>query len=490
MPPLQIPADVAARIAARLPDGKTVEDIRIVPVVGTVEVAPELTSQELAMASQVEAAGGPPMLSNGVPTIMRVVAWMCHEGTNKNGLTFLADDLGPAADRIREPNFLPMDWNHSGVFSWSFDPKAIGLWYRAEKRWDPKASEGKGAYGILIQGMVWSWMFPDYANTMLAEQARNGKIDFSMACIPARTELVIEDGRVTQEIAHEPVFFTHSALDVPPADPDAVGVGVEGSDDSELETKLTKQLTGEETDDVEEADDVAARLQLPQAPVFPAASPNATDDAALRAAAAAAHQESHSEEDQMDPEQMVAELEALREQIATLTTTETELATAQARIVELEQQLTEAQTAREGFAAAASEAAAAAETAHAELVARAEAAEARVAEYERVEREAAEATRFEARLAELPESYRAALQKRSEEEQTAFRARWTAASDEAWSVFKADALLGYENIQVSYLTLSNREGGVLNTAAGDGAPGEPRPIRSLLSEIRPATSAS
>src|SRR5690242_18081703 len=144
---------------ASVAEGRSIDDLREHTFTGRIEVPEQqsnLTAEETkivsAAASSIEQAGGPKLVSNGVPTIMRLVAWMCHEGRNNNGLIFLESDLGAAADRIREPNFLILDWNHSSVLSFSYDPKSIGLWYRAEKRWDPKAKQGSGAWGILAQG--------------------------------------------------------------------------------------------------------------------------------------------------------------------------------------------------------------------------------------------------------------------------------------------------------------------------------------------------
>lgn len=451
--------DIAARIASRLPPGRSVDDLRLVECTATIEASPLSTvdaALQARIASEVEAAGGPPMLSNGLPTILRVVAWMAHEGRNLNGLRFLADDLGPAADRIREPNYLPMDWNHSAVFPWSFDPKVIGMWYRAEKRWDPKAQDGKGAYGILMQGIMWSWVFPEQANAMLAEQERHGKLDFSMACLPERSELVIENGTVVEEIAHNPTFMTLSALDVPPADPDAIGVGEEGSDDPTLETQLTTKLT------------------------------------ALAAVAAVHAPVGQSEEESMTPEEIaelnrqLADLRAqLTQQLTLQSTAAADLAAATARVTELEGELTEAQTAREALVTASTEATAAAEAQLTTLQEELAAAQARVAEYEAAEVAAAAETRYTARLASMPETYRAALERRTPEQQQSFRERWSEASDEAWETFRADALLGMPNVQVSYRLLSEQEGGTVTTAAAaDTDASGARPIRSILAEVR------
>jgi hypothetical protein len=70
--------------------------------------------------------------------------------------------------------------------------------------------------------------------------------------------------------------------------------------------------------------------------------------------------------------------------------------------------------------------------------------------------------RWTARLAELPESYRAAFAKRSEEEQARFVGRWSVASDEAWTEFKSDLFVGLADTKISYLKLSEEEGALPN----------------------------
>jgi len=66
--------------------------------------------------------------------------------------------------------------------------------------------------------------------------------------------------------------------------------------------------------------------------------------------------------------------------------------------------------------------------------------------------------RWTARLAELPESYRTVLARRTEDEQARFMSRWSTASDELWSEFKTDVLVGFTDVKLSYLVLSEREG--------------------------------
>lgn len=447
---LTISAEHAKRIAARLPAGKTIDDIRIVECEAQIVTAEELEPTDRALiASEIEKAGGPALISNGLPTIMRIVAWMAHEGKNKNGLIFQADDFGLAADRIREPNFLPMDWNHSAVMPWSFDPKAIGLWYRAEKRWDPKANDNKGAYGILAYGVMWAWLFQSYANDMLAEQERHGHIRFSMACIP-ESLTITADG----EIAHNPLFFTLSALDVPNADPDANGIGVEGSDDATLEDTLTQQLV------------------------------SATTVAAPALEAAAAREPDAQVEENMD--ELMKEIAALKAQIAAMTeqqeqaeATKAQQDALAAEVESLKAKVTEVETARDAALADAATMKEQAETLKAQL----DEATAQLETIAAAEQEAQAEARWTARKESLPESYRKALEKKAAEEQARFEKKWKNASDEEWNEHVADLKAAFDGFQVSYLTITEKEGGALLTG-GAGNSGVESEIADLLAAIK------
>lgn len=212
---------------------------RITPITGMA------TERELQLASRVEEAGGPPLITDGHPTIARVVAWLCHEGVNRNGLCFVKEELPAAAAKIQAPNLLPMDFNHSATASIDADvQRAIGVWYQAEYAFDPQACDGKGAWGILATGMMWAWMNPDYANQLLLDQERLGAVRFSMACIPGSSEYLEnpETPGMQMEIAHNPIFFTLSALNIPGADPDAVGIVSEGDLRPDLENMIREHL--------------------------------------------------------------------------------------------------------------------------------------------------------------------------------------------------------------------------------------------------------
>lgn len=451
--PLTLSSETLARIASKLPADRPAENLRIITAYGSIQATTDgLTPTEQALiaaeTARLDTAGGPPMLTNGAPTIMRIVAWLGHEGKNDNDLAFVADELGPAADRIREPNFLLMDFNHSAVLPFSFDQKAIGVWYRAEKRWDPKAKNGQGAYGILAFGIMWAWAFPDYANNMLADQEREGVLKFSMACLPETVEFARDqDGPF--EIAHNPVFLTLSALDVTPADKDALGLGKEGSDDPQLEQQLTTKLIAASHDEPE------ARTPLP----------------ALAAQALT--------EDQMD--ELQKEINTLKEQLAAavsridaLTAAETEVKTLTAEVESLKSQLTEVETTKDALVAEAQQLRESADQLNTELTAAREQLDAVAA------KEAAEAktARYATRLAELPESYVAALEKRTADEQAAFERKWTDASDEDFADFKKEIEFAFSNLRVSYVDISRREG---RLPVGGGSQDD---ISDMLSSIK------
>lgn len=440
---LQVTPEQAAKIAAKLPDGKTIADIRLIrcsaKILTAEDISPEDADVQAVLAS-VNLSAAPPLLTNGKPTLMRIVAWMAHEGVNKNRLEFLAEDLGPAADAIRAPNLLPMDFNHSAFRPWSTDPKAVGVWYAAEKRWNPEAKNGAGAYGILTQGIMWSWLFPDYATEMLAEQERNGgELFFSMACLPSSVTLS-SDENGPKEIAHQPVFLTNSMLDVPPADDDCDGIGVEGSDDPELEQTLTERLLG------------SATVPVPETPT------QLNSHAALPKAASLAQLT------EVQMEELQNQIAALTAQLAEMATSQANFATATARIAELEAELqaakdslVEVETARDAVTTAAETSATEMTALRAEL----DAAKTKLDAIAAAEALVTRTQAYETRLSALPQLYRDKLATRTAEEQERFATKWTNASDEEWKEFAGEIQLALKDVRVSYLGRSHAEGGVL-----------------------------
>lgn len=553
--------------------GEQKSDVRFVTARATVRQMNEAEASDVVLAQAMQTAAWLPMVTGGEPTKLLVTAWLAHEGVNANRLFFRADDLAPAAAKIAPPNVLPMDWNHSAVIPQYDLPKAIGVWYAAEAKWNPDARDGQGAQGIEARGVVWAWAFPEMATEMLAMQQARGYVEFSMACIPARTESG-RDSSGIYEVAIDPVFFTLSALNVPPADADAKGMVVLSpyKDEDEEEEKKAAQLlaaaaaehdAAELTDDRDLAratvwdmakekvtnfpkpgDNKAVSLRSSQWKLFPVneaqdlkenwpeiwrrggnirgnsqfaklapvarrggKATTAAEEYAVRLREAwvarhkgdfqlagvvaqvkwlavgsrgldhmrsvlneakervKARRAAQIKEETMDGtenEMSQAALEAALEANSVLKA-ELEKVTAAhgAEVAELKAQL-EALTARAEQAelkgeALSAELAAAVEAA-AGMKVELEAAQAQLATIAAEQAQVEQATRWTARFAELPESYRAAFAKRSEEEQARFVERWTVASDESWAEFKNDLLVGFADIKVSYLKLSEEEG--------------------------------
>jgi hypothetical protein len=384
----------------------------------------------------------PDLITDGSPTLTHMVAWLCHEGVNQNRLAFLNDDLAAAAAKITPQTPIVMDFNHSAVSMMSWDPQCIGVWYAAEHAFDPQAQDGKGAWGILARGVMFAWLYPDIADLVLAEQARNERVDFSMACIASRVEYGTDtDG--AYEIAREPVFFTLSLLDVPPADRDARGSAHEaGSPDEDTMDHMRKRLM----DHPEESKKCKT----------PASLANLAQVAAARGSNGAAV------EDSLMNEELMALLAGLEDRLQQQfqQAVEALLESSRAEVAELQTQLDEATTAR------------------AALVAEAEQLTARVAELEleasnlnatleqieaaRLEAEAAaEATRLAerltARIAGLPEAVQVAHAARTDERKARLEAKWSAMSDEDWTEYVQDELLAGAEARTAARTVTFAE---------------------------------
>jgi chromosome segregation ATPase len=146
-----------------------------------------------------------------------------------------------------------------------------------------------------------------------------------------------------------------------------------------------------------------------------------------------------------------AELDQAREGVAGVTA---KLAELEASLTQLTARAEDAELQRDALQAELAEAAEALTNSTAALQASQEQLAAIAAEQDKL----AMKHRWEARFAELPESYRAAFAKRGDEEQARFTARWSAASDEAWAEFKSDLFVGFADAKLSYLKLSENEG--------------------------------
>lgn len=384
----ELPQEMVARIQAQLPEGYDASELRLLTV--TAKLQPQSDIDEdarLALAEMHEA--GPQMMTDGRPTIMKVVAWMCHEGVNRNRDAFVAEELKALQPALfKAPNFGVMDWNHSAVMPWSDEPKSIGVWYRSEYAFDEDANEGKGAWGILATGMMFAWLYPEHATKMLGEQARDGHVNFSMACIPGGVEFK-EDEQGMYALLHNPVFFTVSALDVPPADPDAVGNVEEGVGPDKANTATAK----------------------PEA-----------------AMAVAAQEEQMTEQEIKELQDRLAALEA---QVADLGPKAEKVAELETRAEEAEGKLAEAQAA---LVAAGEEKTALAEKINT-LTADVERLTAEIDAAQAADAARAKTQRLADRIAALPETLIRALEGRMKPEALEkLQARWAEMTDEEWEL--------------------------------------------------------
>lgn len=476
--------DLKLKLAELLPD-HDVENTRLLVVRAQAQAVGELcTEDRTALATVTAKRPGP--VTDGQPTVMRLVAWMCHEGINRNRDGFVAEELKQAAAKISPKTPLVLDWNHAGVLGG--EGRVIGVWTRADYAFDTKANDGKGAWGILAEGVMFAWAFPSLATEMMAAQQRNGSIDFSMACIPTSVEMG-RDENGPFALLHNPVFFTLSALDVAPGDPSAIGIGVEGDNADDVGARLRKMLTDEPMYEPAARKPAMARGQL--------------DKAVLKAAIAEVLAERTKEETMADaqkPTLALTQLETTTDNkitvIATMTLAEGEVETAQLVIepvqvvakrdpdqdgdddtndpedkkdkkkkAELAARVTELETL---LAAANTELARLTEE-NAALTASLETANARIAEFESAQAQAAAAERLAQRLAQLPDTYLAAHQALEETKRAEVEARWAALSDEQWAEKLEDItrVAPVAPRTASYRERSEREGRLLTGAATD-----------------------
>lgn len=439
------------RLATLLPAGYDAESIRLIEVEGTVS---EPTDTDLTLAAATTAD----MMRNGKPNVLKVEAWMCHAGAfNGNGDGFVAEDLKAVVEAglFEAPNLGVMDWNHSAVVQWAGDPPIIGAWYDSQYGFNPAALKGEGAWGVKVTGMMFSWLFPEQAQHMIEDQAAMGSIRFSMACIPQRVEQATLRG-VTGTLLREPMFFTHSALSVPPADPDAVG-----------RMELSK------VDDQEaRATSVAAAVNnwsvtLPTAVTASTGTTTTTVHLHQWIIKQLDAHEATSEDAAMTLEELQAELETIKaesatkveEILATVTSKDTTIAAQVAEIADLTAKLADAAVAMDtvttAFEATKAELATANETI-ATLNAQLEVFAAEQAKVEADAAAAAKVALVASRLAELGPEFGAAHAKRDEAKRLKVEERFAALSDEDWADEKE--LLGSIPAKVGFVARSKAEG--------------------------------
>ena len=376
----------------------------------------ELDPTEAAVVTAYTDAAGAPMITDGKPTAIRMCAWMAHgDGViNDNRVAFVSEEIKPFVATVNDTNPLVMDFNHSAVKGYADDPKMIGAWTRAEWAFNPAAANGTGAWGILLSGVMMAWLFPNIADTILADQARNGYTRNSMACMSRGIEFK-SDADGPYQILHNPVFFTLSVLDVPPADKAAIGKAVEGSSDPQCEATMKDQLLHKAS--------VVTPPMSPQAPVV-------------------------LQEAVMTDEETKALTEAAAAAQAQLTEQTAELESMKSRLVEVE-------TARDAVAAELEKANVEIARVSDELKAASE----KLAAFESAEAATAHAARVASRIASLPETYREAHAKKDEAARTRVETKWAAMSDEEFEQYKAEELLfAVGSMKVGYVERSEKEG--------------------------------
>ena len=448
---------LSQRFINSLPSGVRPEDVHILSCTASLQPDELTDADKLVVASVTERASVPLLNSEGKPTVMKVVAWMVHEGVNGNRQGFVKAELEALAPTLfRAPNFGVMDWNHSAVALFSDDPKVIGVWYNATYAFDPAAQK----WGILATGMMFSWLFPEQANSLLADQHRLGGMRFSMACQTTNSELMA-DANGKYMMLHNPVFFTVSALDVPPADKAAMGEGTENPDVS--------------------VDTIRQRLVA------------VANHAPWQEMRAAQHKPASPKGERMDPEVLEglvsakikaeADLAALTEKyaaaLAEITVKDAAITAAEfvkTKLVELETEAVATKDLSTKFAEL--------ETVRDALVAEKDVAlgkvtelEAKVAELQVIAdavaataAEKAKADLLASRIELLPVAYRKAHEARDEEKRTAIETRWVAMSGEDFGavVEEIAAAVGITGIRVSFLDRSAAEG-ALATAESESA---------------------
>jgi len=504
-----LPPEIRARLAARLPQGYDVEELRWLETEAQILPTDCVDDQEAALAARLAKAAetaGPPLINrDGKPTILKVVTWMCHAGVaNKNGDSFVGEELKAlSATLFREPNFGVMDWNHAAVLKFNDDPVLMGVWYRAEYAYHEAAQ----AWGLLVTGMMFGWLFPDQADALIAEQVRTGSIKGSMACIPGSVEFG-DVGGVKAAILHNPVFFTHSLLDKPPADPHATGVTAEDPEVTadQLREALQPVLAAKaDEDDLKVGWDAAAGAG------WYSLSVKATPDTKSLIAAlqdtlvAYAHSAGILQEESMTPEEIAAlaaakeaadhKVAELEQQIAELTAKLAELEAKLAAVPAPEpvtepaptteanrknpeeyddtEELPKKKAALEVLEVQVAELTASKAALQSEL----EAAQAviaerdqKIAELEQAlgEYHAAEVTEVRAaklatRKAELSPAYLAAHERHAPEVKARIEDAWLALDDAGWDLKKQE--LGATAVKVGFVRRTEAEGGVLPVAS-------------------------
>lgn len=372
---------------------RAAEDEEVNEVIETLKTAENQEQFNILLAAfETRKAASPSPVVNGLPRMLHITAWIAHEGYNNNLQGFIAAELLEAVSERRVFNQAAF----AGFLDFNHDLSPRGYWYKSEYLFDASANKN----GILAHGAVWAWLFPDFADKMLATQVRDGEVEVSMAVLTNNVELTtLEDGRFGS-LLHDPVFVGASFLDVPPADPDGEGVV---SEDPASTTESRK--------------DELLRLAALQEDLMTVDEIHAAMETVLAKLGEDVVGQIKVEFDSKVAE-FKGEMAKRDENIATLTA---QLATANSAVTELEVKVAEKDMAIEAFTASKTEA----DVLIASL-------EAQLADINSAEEVRMASARKDSRLKSLPEPIRLKLAAMDVSKREALENSWTALTDEQW----------------------------------------------------------
>ena len=412
------------------------ENITVSAHVRELEDSTELIPSAEAMLKACSTAAPSPIGENGKPRMLHLTAWICHAGyPNKNGQGFTEADLQEA---VADSLFLPP---YFGMIDYNHDFTAVGMWYKASYAYDETAQ----AWGIIAEGAIFAWRYEELADKLMANMARDGFIDVSMACMPEFKEPATSADGNKYELLRKPVFFTTSVLTVPPADPQAAGVCSEDPSQSPEERRRLLAAS---------IQNVQGKREWVFDPSLVAASEAEQEDEMDKEALTAALKEAFGEASAP----LIAALNTTLEAASKLPALEAELAAARARVTELEGAVATLTAQSESAQLQADTAAQALTEANAEL----ETLREFKSTTEAAAKAAADEARKTARLAELPEAVRAKLAEKDEPTRTRLEELYASQSDEEWEMTKAALSVGKPSFEQR-----SKDEGALGGAAGN-----------------------
>lgn len=398
-------------------------------VTASVREATDLDFEELNESTtkkEFELAAAEPVL-DGKPRMLMLTAWIVHEGKNLNSQVFIKEELKA---RVIQGLFAPP---HAGMIDFDHDYEPKGFWYKTSFAYDTKAEK----WGIIATGAIWAWRFPEFADTILAEMQRSGTIPVSMSARAESIEFVEDDDSGTAMILHNPIFFTTSVLDVPPADPDARAVATEDAT-AIVDVPAKEALQANAQTGGDEGDP----------PLDP---PKQEEDVMDKDLKELSQDLQTATEAKVLAETQVTELtQKLDEAIAKFEEATGQIETLNAKVAELEVALQSASETKT------------------QLEEDLEEVRAQLKKFEEEKAEAEKTERLKARVSELPE----VVQKNLEEHEDceALKASWSDATDEEWETIKQTFDLSVVT-GPDYVARSDEQGKILTATGGDDKSG-------------------